>query len=165
MLRDWVGRVFGFDVEIDSLREKVRELSWDDAYGMYTRPAFLQFSQVMPRGQRILAFLDLDDIHRLDQELGYSEVDRRIKATFSVPFRRSDVVARWYSGDEIVILFDSQRDGAERKLVELADSARRQGLTFKCDIGEWEVGKEPVEDIVDQLARNVMMQKATADGR
>ena len=165
MLRDWVGRLFGFDEELEVLREKVRELSWDDAYGMYTRPAFLQFAQVMPRGQRVVAFLDLDAIHRLDQELGYAEVDRRIKQTFSVPFRRSDVVARWYSGDEIVILFDSERDGAERKLEELADAAREQGLTFKYDIGEWQVGKEPVEDIVDELARNVTMQKAAAKGR
>ena len=165
LLRAWIGRLFGFDAEIESLREKVRELSWDDAYGMYTRPAFLQFSQVMPRGRRILAFIDLDDIHRLDQELGYTEVDRRIKAMFSVSLRRSDVVARWYSGDEIVILFDSGRIGAERKLEELAASGRTEGLSFKYAVGEWEVGKEPVEDIVEQLSRDVMMQKAGSDAR
>ena len=138
MLRDYVGRLFGFDAEILGLREKVRELSWDDAYHMYTRPAFLQFAQIMPRGRRILAFIDLDYIHRLDQELGYTEVDRRVQSTFSVPFRRSDIVARWYSGDEIVILFDSERDGAERKMEELAVAGRAEGLTFKFAIGdEW----------------------------
>jgi hypothetical protein len=66
-----------------------------------------------------------------DQELGYTEVDRRVQSTFSVPFRRSDIVVRWYSGDEIVILFDSERDGAERKMEELAVAGRAEGLTFK----------------------------------
>ncbi|MDP7449931.1 MAG: hypothetical protein QF689_15160 [Candidatus Latescibacteria bacterium] len=159
MLRELVGRLFGFDKEILGLRDKVRELSWDDAYGVYTRPAFLQFAQIMPRARRIIAFIDLDDIHRLDQELGYAEVDRRVQATFSVPFRRSDIVARWYSGDELVILFDSERIGAERKMEELAVAAAAEGLSFKFDIGEWDVGKEPVDDVIEGLTRNVMLQK------
>lgn len=165
LLRNLVGRLFGFEEEIAGLRDKVRELSWDDAYGMYTRPAFLQFAQVMPRGRRIVAFIDLDNIHRLDQELGYTEVDRRIKASFSMSFRRSDVVARWYSGDEIVILFDAERIGAERKMDELAASSRRQGMGFKYEVGVWDVGKEPVEDVVDELARKVVMQKSMAEER
>ncbi len=159
MLRDYVGRLFGFDAEILGLREKVRELSWDDAYHMYTRPAFLQFAQIMPRGRRILAFIDLDDIHRLDQELGYTEVDRRVQSTFSVSFRRSDIVARWYSGDEIVILFDSERDGAERKMEELAVAGRAEGLTFKFAIGDWDVGKDAVEKVIEELSHQVTLQK------
>jgi GGDEF domain-containing protein len=163
VLRDWVARLFGFDREIESLRDRVRELSWDDVYGMYTRPAFLQFAQVMPRGRRVLAFIDMDNIHRLDQELGYTEVDRRIRTIFSVPFRRSDVVARWYSGDEIVILFDAERGGAERKMEQLAEAAAAEGLSFTHDIGDWEVGQEPIEDVVEQLSRNVMLKKSTED--
>ena len=88
-----------------------------------------------------------------------AEVDRRVQATFSVPFRRSDIVARWYSGDEIVILFDSERIGAVRKMEELAVAAAAEGLTFKFDLGDWDVGKEPVEDVIEQLSRNVMLQK------
>lgn len=164
MLRKLVARFFGFDEEILDLRDKVRELSWDDAYHMYTRPAFQQFAQVMPRGSRVVAFIDLDDIHRLDQELGYAEVDRRVHAMFSVPFRRSDIVARWYSGDEIVILFDSERLGAQRKMDELAVAAAAEGLGFKFDIGDWDVGKVPIEDVIEQLSKNVMSQKGAATG-
>ena len=163
--RNLVARIFGFDREINSLRERVRELSWDSAYGMYTRPAFLQFSMVMPRGTRWVAFIDLDKIHTLDQELGYTEDDRRIKATFSMNFRRSDVVARWYSGDEIVILFDSDREGADRKMEELALSARHEGLSFKFAIGEWAVGKESADDVIDALSENVRLQKTSSDQR
>lgn len=165
MLRRLIARLLGFDKEIEDLHEKVRNLSWDSAYGMYTRPAFIQFSQIMPRGRRIVAFIDLDAVHRLDQELGYTEVDRRIKATFSMSFRRSDVVARWYSGDEIVILFDSERHGAERKMEQLAASAHREGLTFKYEIGEWDVGKEPVEDVIEELSGKVVMLKSMTEPR
>lgn len=165
MLRDLVGRLFGFEKEILRLREKVAELSWDEAYGMYTRPAFVQFAQIMPRGRRILAFIDLDGIHRLDQEVGYAEVDRRVHATFSLPFRRSDIVARWYSGDEIVILFDGGRAGAERKMTELTEAAAAEGLSFKYDLGEWDVGKEPVEDIIEGLSAKVILKKTNDDDR
>lgn len=158
VLRGLIGRLFGFDREISGLREQVEELSWDSAYGMWTRPAFIQFCQVMPRSIRTLAFLDLDRIHALDLELGYTEVDRRIQGTFSVSFRRSDVVARWYSGDEIVILFDSDRQWAEIKLTELAAAAKGQGLSFKYAIGDWDVGKQPVEDVVDGLSSMVAEQ-------
>ena len=75
----------------------------------------------MPRDMRWVAFIDMNKIHELNEELGYTEVDRRMKETFSVPFRRSDVVARWYSGDEIVILFDADEGGAERKIEPVID--------------------------------------------
>ena len=154
-LRRLVGRIFGFDREISLLREQVSELSWDTAYGMWTRGAFLQFCQVMPRGTRIVVFIDLDEIHTLNRQMGYTEVDRRIQNMFSVPFRRSDVVARWYSGDEIVILFDSDRDGANRKLEELIRSAEAEGMSFKYELGEWEVGKQAAQDVIDVLADKV----------
>jgi GGDEF domain-containing protein len=88
---------------------------------MWTRNAFLQFCHVMPRDVRWVAFIDMNKIHELNEELGYTEVDRRIKETFSVPFRRSDVVARWYSGDYIVILFDADGSGAGHKIEQLVD--------------------------------------------
>ena len=162
MLRGLISKVFGFHDEISDLRKQIKELSVDPAYGMWTRPAFNQFCQVMPRSRRVIAFLDLDNIHDLDQDLGYSEVDRRIQIIFSVPFRRSDVVARWYSGDEIVILFDSDRAGAERKLAELGVSSEGQGMSFKYAIGEWNVGQEPVEDVVEKLSDQVAEQKRVA---
>lgn len=159
VLRRFIARLFGFEREITDLQEQVEQLSWDTAYGMWTRPAFIRFCQVMPRNIRHLAFIDLDHIHALDKELGYTEVDRRIRETFAVPFRRSDLVARWYSGDEIVILFDSDRVGADMKMVELEQSARGQGLTFKFEIGDWDVGKEPIAEIVDELSYAVTAQK------
>ena len=138
--------------EIHDLRNKVEELSRDEVFGMWTRGAFLQFCRVMPRGTRTVVFLDLDDIHALNHSLGYAEVNRRIKATFSIPFRSSDLVARWFSGDEIVMLLDCDLEGAEIKIAQLRESAREQGLTFTHEVGEWEVGWQSITEVVEALA-------------
>ena len=159
MLKRMVSRFFGLDSEIQDLRRQVRELSWDSSFGMWTRNAFLQFCHVMPRDVRWIAFIDMNKIHEFNEELGYTEVNRRIKETFSVPFRRSDVVARWYSGDEIVILFDADEEGARRKIEQLVESAAEQGMTFYAEQGQWEVGKVTIEDTVDELADKVAKQK------
>ncbi len=159
MLKHLVGRLFGFDAEISELRRRVEELSWDSCFGMWTREAFLQFCHVMPRATRYVAFIDLNRIHDLNELLGYSEVDRRVKEMFSVPFRRSDIVARWYSGDEIVILFDSDMAVAQQKMDELNRSAAEQDLTFYYEIGPWEISKQTIEDVVDRLTKKVIERK------
>jgi|TARA_B110000495_G_C22777498_1_gene454811 GGDEF domain-containing protein len=159
VLKQLVGKLFGYDAEIRELRHQIKELSWDSTFGMWTRGAFLKFCHVMPRDTRCLAFIDLNKIHELNEKYGYSEVDRRVKETFSVPFRRSDVVARWYPGDEIVILFDSDIGVAEGKIEQLHESAADQDLTFYVAVGQWEVGKVPIEEVVDELALQVVVQK------
>ena len=159
MLKLFVGKIFGFQRKIEVLEEQIEHLRWDTTFGMWTREAFLQFCQIMPRGKRILAFIDLDQIHVLNEEYGYAEVDRRVKSTFSVPFRRSDIVARWYSGDEIVILFDSDRAGAVSKMDELNHSASNQGLSFKFVFGNWEVGKTYIEEVVEEMSSQFSLEK------
>jgi GGDEF domain-containing protein len=154
-----VADIFGFEQELDDLRQRIVELSWDTTFGMWTRPAFLEFCRVMPRGRRVVALIDLNHIHDLNYQCGYTEVDRRIKMTFAIPFRRSDIVARWYSGDEIVILFDGGRVGMERKIEELRESACNAGLTFMFAIGEWEVGCQLIEEVVTALSQRIAQEK------
>jgi GGDEF domain-containing protein len=151
-LRRLYGRLFGFHQEIQELEKRVQELSWDEPFGMWTRGAFLQFCRVMPRGERVVVFIDLDDIHDKNILLGYGEVDKRIKAAFDIPMRRSDIVARWYSGDEIVVLFDSDRAGAIKKVQEIRSNAAAQGLSFRYEIGTWRVGVESIVDAVGNLS-------------
>lgn len=162
MLREWLGRVLGFHQEIEELQRQIKDLSWDTTFGMWTRGAFLQFCQVMPRGERVVALVDLAGIHDLNDRLGYREVDRRVKAAFSMPHRRSDVVARWYSGDEIVILFDSGQTGAEHKIAQLEELAARHGLAFDFAVGTWGVGKQAIEEVVGRLADEVIAKKRSA---
>jgi GGDEF domain-containing protein len=151
-LRRTIGRLFGYQQEIDELTRKVREMSWDDVFGMWTRAAFLQFCRIMPRGERAVALLDLDRVHDLNARLGYAEVDRRVKASFSIPLRSSDIVARWYSGDEIVILFDGGPESAAAKLEALRESAQANGITFAHESGTWSVGRQDIVEVVSALA-------------
>lgn len=159
MIRRWVSDLFGFEQELGDLRQRIAELSWDNTFGMWTRPAFMEFCRVMPRGWRAVALIDLNHIHDLNYQCGYAEVDRRIRAAFTIPFRRSDIVARWYSGDEIVILFDGNRYGLGRKIAELRVSAARVGLTFVSAIGEWDVGRQPIEEVISILAQRITHEK------
>ena len=50
MFRKFVSEIFGFNREIDELKHRIQELSWDEPFGMWTRGAFLQFCRIMPRG-------------------------------------------------------------------------------------------------------------------
>lgn len=164
MLKESVNRFLGLRREIKNLRRQVEELSWDEPFGMLTRGAFLQHCRVMPRGLRVVAFIDLDEIHSLNRDRGYTEVDQRVKATFSIPFRRSDLVARWYSGDEIVILFDSDMDGAELKIAQLREAARKNGLTFTYEIGGWGVGHQSIINVIDDLSNKNCKKNGTSRG-
>jgi GGDEF domain-containing protein len=151
--------VTGLKDEIAELKRRIQELSWDSVFGMWTRTAFLQFCRVMPRGQRTVAFIDLDRIHDLNNQLGYAEVDRRVKAAFSIPLRKSDIVARWYSGDEIVILFDGDQHGALMKIRGLEESAAREGLSFAFEIGTWQVGESDIVEAVNALSTASMAKR------
>lgn len=151
-LRRRLGSILGYERHIRDLECKIRELQWDQTFGMWTRVAFIQLCSVMPRATRIVAFVDLDDIHDLNHTLGYPEVDRRIRAAFSIPWRSSDLVSRWYSGDEIVILFDGDEAGARLKMTELEQSARTHGLGFSFEIGTWAVGHDDIVAVVNLLS-------------
>ncbi len=158
-----LGRLLGYERELSAMRQRVLELSWDDAFGMWTRRAFLQFCRLMPRGRRAVVFLDLDRMHELNGRLGFAEVDRRVRAMFAIPFRRSDLVARWYSGDEIAILLDGDPAAAAVKIVQLQRAAAAQGLSFLHAVGEWDVGRQSIEEVVDEPAAEVMGAKKTAE--
>lgn len=159
MLKKLIGKLFGFEAAIKQLQDQISQLSMDPVFGVWTRNAFLQFSHVMPRGLRVVVFLDLDNLHKLNDQYGYDEINRRIKAIFSIPFRRSDLIARWFSGDEIVILFDADEEFALRKISQLEEAARQQGMSFHFQLGIWDVGKDPVEKVIDELAEKVLELK------
>jgi hypothetical protein len=109
-------------------RRELRSALTDPTYGILTRwggeRAWQRLSRHYARFD--VVFMDLDELHRLNAELGYAEVDRRICA--ALVYRREDIMtARWYSGDEIVAIV-SKGDGfgfAHR----LLDGMRKNGLS------------------------------------
>ena len=159
MIRKLVGRIFGFDVEIAHLERKVKDLGWDQCFGMFTRPAFIEICRMQPRITRAVAFLDFDRIHELNHNVGYEEVNRRIRDLFSGSLRKSDLVGRHFSGDEIVIVLDTDDRAIAMKVLEgLLARARKNGLSFTYALGLW--GKdEPLQEVTDRLGEKVLAQK------
>jgi GGDEF domain-containing protein len=147
--------------KIERLQKKIEELSKDEVYGIWTRSAFLQFCRVMSRGKKSVIFLDFDRIHELNNLVGYKEVDKRIRASLDIKLRASDFIARWYSGDEVVILIDGAVDVANKKIKLLRDNAHENGLSFKYNVGTWEVGKKCIEEVVDVLSKNLVRKSLT----
>ncbi len=164
-MKRFIGRVLGFEKEISELHRRIEELSWDEPFGMWTRTAFLQFCVVMPRGKRVVVFIDLDDINGLNHQHGYTAVDEMVKSAFSISFRRSDIVTRWYSGDEIAILFDSDYEGAIMKINDLQKNASRYHISFQHEAGIWEIGKRSIIDVIDELANKVSARKLPRESK
>ena len=81
---------------------RVRAREMDTAYGVLNR-AGVEARLRRLRGAVDVLFIDLDHMHDLNGELGYAEVDRRIRQALEL--RRRDVlIGRWYSGDELVVI-------------------------------------------------------------
>ena len=110
------------------LERSVTHLMVDATYGVLTRNGLdLRWRQLGAQADRLeVVFFDLDELHAANERYGYADVDRRIRAALQV--RASDLcVARWYSGDELVIVVGAG-DGhgaAERILARL----RANGLS------------------------------------
>jgi GGDEF domain-containing protein len=115
------------------LQLELNALAFDVSYGILTRQG-LDRHWRQTRHAAInfeIVFMDLDAMHLANERLGYEEVDRRIRASFGL--RATDVlIARWYSGDEIVAIVPVG-DGhgmAERILACL----QTNGLSATCAI-------------------------------
>jgi len=164
MIRKLVGRMFGFDAEIAHLERKVKELGWDQCFGMFTRPAFLEVCRMQPRITRAVAFLDFDRIHELNHEVGYEEVNRRIRELFDGSLRKSDLVGRHFSGDEVVIVLDTDDRAIAMRLIEgLLARAKEHGLSFTYALGRWEKD-EPLQEVTDRLGEKVLSKKRERRG-
>lgn len=85
-------------------QRRLEQARYDRTFGMLNR-AGLDAYLARVRGACDVVFVDLDNVHALNDTLGPAELDRRVRLAFG-GLRRSDSIAigRWYSGDEIVIL-------------------------------------------------------------
>lgn len=157
-----ISKLFGFDREIDGLKHQVKTLMWDPAFGVYTRGGLMNVIHEGIDEPRMVAFLDFDGIHELNRELGYAEVDRRVRTVLRV-FRKSDIIAgRWFSGDEIVVVFhrDTSSADAYSALVRLRAVASEHGLAFSFAVSPWNPANRALSEIIEILARQVSNLKA-----
>jgi GGDEF domain-containing protein len=86
------------------LLDLVKTLSWNDRFGCYTRPGLEQYiwSQIQA-SVRYVIFLDVDDMHQLNETHGYEGVNEIIKQSLG-SLRATDYIAgQWFSGDEFAV--------------------------------------------------------------
>ena len=146
--------------EIDHLRKQVQELSWDTAFEMWTRPAVLNLCNQIDDGMRMVVFLDLDDIGSLNLSFGYSEVDRRVRSLFSEIHNKNVIIGRWYSGDEIILVFEDEVS-AQEGLSNLYNKALECGVGFTAASARWEIGQKTIHAVMDQLSMEACSIKKT----
>ena len=140
--------------EIDHLRKQVQELSWDTAFEMWTRPAVLNLCNQIDDGMRTVVFLDLDDIGSLNLSFGYSEVDRRVRSLFAEIKDDRAIIGRWYSGDEIILIFDDDFS-AQNGLSSLYNKSLECGVGFTAARASWDVGQKPIQAVMEKLSEKI----------
>ncbi len=141
------------------LRHDLHVALVDPTYGILTRTGGERAWQRQRRhyAEYEVVFLDLDHIHRLNAQWGYPEVDRHVRS--ALDHREGDIVmARWYSGDEIVAVVPKGdgRGYASRLLKNLR--AQQLSATF---------GVVPAApDLAEAVHRAMrLVDAAKADGR
>ena len=98
----------------------------DEPFGILTRPA-LELVMASYKANAILYVVDFNQIHHLNQELGYAEVNRIIRTMiqeFYVKFPGL-TIGRVFSGDEIAIIDDG------------CDASFRKNKTYQNLMGEF----------------------------
>jgi GGDEF domain-containing protein len=108
--------------------ELIQALARDPIYGCYTRPGLelVAWPEIQPRA-RYIVFADLDNMHGLNDELGYTEVDRRIRQALTSRTTDAFSCGRWYSGDEIIWILT---DDPERPAIDPHGFIHRMTETF-----------------------------------
>jgi len=135
-------------------------LAHDHVYGCYTRQGLelVAWPRIAKQARHVI-FADLDNIHALNEQLGYVEVDRRVRNALKM--RSSDVTAtgRWYSGDEIVWIIS---EGDPNGLVNRLQAAlEKQGLSATFGIVPVSSAKLSVN--VEQAIAKVQDAKRTGE--
>lgn len=154
LLSDQVG-----DNTLTSLTAQVRALSHDDAFGMLTRPALLFQAGRLPVGNYFLLYCDLDQMHDLNRRLGYEAVNDRVRLSFALGFRHTDLVGRWFSGDEILLVLPDDSRMVWGLVQRLQREAKAQGISFTFALGTWQQPVEELVSAVNRLTRQVLRQK------
>ena len=129
----------------------------DKVYGCLTRVGLDRAWERRANDNLEVVFGDLDHMHELNAELGYDEVDRRIRAALAgLRIRHTDLLAgRWYSGDELVFVLAGDACGFAQRLHQ---SFAEQGIGIT--IGYGGVLTPVLSDTVTHCSAKVQLAKS-----
>lgn len=140
-------------------RTEIKRLSYDKTFGIWKREYIEKRAPKKPDANKSLIFLDINDMHSLNVTLGYVEVDSRINKALRV-VRRNELVGRWYSGDEIVIICDTISVGCI--IWRLTESFSIYGITFESASTPYVNLKSSVEIASKQVQQIKLAKKSNA---
>jgi diguanylate cyclase (GGDEF)-like protein len=159
--------------------ESEQELARSDALtGLFNRRAFLEHLRyrlelAAREGKPIsLAYLDLDDFKRINDEGGHDEGDRVLRLvanTLMATVRRTDLVGR-LGGDEFALLVtDADRAAAESLIEKVRQSLQqvfgRDQPAVKCSIG-CVTFRQPMPGVEDAIrCADLLMYKVKRQGK
>jgi GGDEF domain-containing protein len=119
-------------------RLQIKKLYLCPSYGCLTRQGVdAQWQKHKNKSNQSLIFLDLDNIHRCNEEWGYAVVDAKIKA--SLKCRKNELLGRWYSGDELIIIVPTEEAVAtysriQKQLEDNGLSAKERGCSAALNL-------------------------------
>ena len=148
---------------VPALLEHIRKLSHDDSFGMLTRPALLHQAGQLHGPSYIVAFIDLDHLRVHNQAHGYDEVNNRVRKTFRPALRYCDLVGRWFSGDELVLILSPNDEMAQGLIDRLHLHATANNLSFTHAVATWRPASQRLVTVINKLSVIVTLKKASRD--
>jgi GGDEF domain-containing protein len=144
-----------FSQEVSILLNK---LCIDPAFGIYTKQAFLHIilPQVYKKIKGVI-FGDIDDLRILNKQFGYQYADEQINK--ALKHRGSDIIFRWYSGDELVWILLSGDVNAAIERFSISLRAVGLSITFAGKNIESLTHEEDLCPIIKELTKEVMRKK------
>ena len=102
----------------EEYKKIILKLSTDEAFGIMTRQG-LEYIMSGHTGAFNAIFIDFKNIRELNAIHGYEAVNHAIKGRLARLKLRGHLLARWFSGDEIVIINYKKFDHTFLKHIEL----------------------------------------------
>ena len=134
---------------------RVEAMRIDPTYGVLTRVAL----DAEPPQHGAIVFWDVDHMHELNEQWGYEIVDSRIRLVCKSIREREGciLVARWYSGDELIYCCPTADvAAAAERIVELF---RAQGIGITAGVAEigpdgWKASVSVASSLVQAAKRD-----------
>jgi len=174
----WIDGIIEDVSERKRLEEELRALSLiDELTGLYNRRGFLTLAGQQlkiaerTKRQQLLLFADLDDLKRINDQLGHALGDQALRDTaqiFKDTFRTSDILARM-GGDEFALLAvdasDSYAALLSKRLQEASSACnarlgRRFSLSLSIGIALYNPGQpRSIDELLSEADRLMYRQK------
>ena len=118
--------------QLKQLEAELKELSQDKAYGGLTRPALEIEHRKRSDECQYVVFLDLNNVHALNELHGQDKMDEMIRTAFAITIRDTDLIlfGRWKSGDEVAFLIKGDPQGF---MSRLHNDLNTNGLSAMAD--------------------------------